>query len=309
MYKYSLLVCLSVCLIFSSCKQKSKIDKKDKSLKEMQDDQGGNYVPVIAGAYSPIFKSIDGTDLHLNIFYPEGYDKNDSLPIIIYFFGGAFIHGSPTQYAEHCKYLASRGMVAATADYRVISRNNCTALECIKDAKTCMRWVRENADSLGIHPNKIIMGGGSAGGFLCLAAAMNNSKIEESSDNKQFSAVPNAMVLINPVVNTEEFEFRAKKFPNMAAEVNPIKHFSGNMPPAIMFHGTKDEMSAFKFAQEFADGYKNAGNEIEFHPFEGAEHGFAQLNKNDGKYYKETLKLTDLWLINHGYLFGSPTIK
>ncbi|MBC8047655.1 MAG: prolyl oligopeptidase family serine peptidase, partial [Fimbriimonadaceae bacterium] len=218
-------------------------------------------------------------------------------------------HGSPTQYTEHCKYFASRGIVAATADYRVISRNNTTAIECVKDAKTCMRWIRVNADSLGVDANKIIMGGGSAGGFLCLAAAINDPEFEESTDSKNISCVPDAMVLINPVVNSEEFEFRVKKFPGKAADVNPLTHVKNNLPPAIAFHGTADEMSAFKFVEKFVDDYKKNGNEIELHSYDGMEHGFAQMNKNDGKYYKETLRLTDEWLTKKGYLTGNPTIN
>lgn len=295
---------LALLLIFSvaSCKPKTKLQKKDKNLNEMQEDDGGNYTPVIDGAYAPVYKTVGGTDLHVNIFFPQDYDKKGKLPCIVYFFGGAFIHGSPTQYTEHCKYFAGRGMVAATADYRVISRNNCTAIECVLDAKSCIRWLRENADSLGIDANKIIMGGGSAGGFLCLTAALNDAQFEESTDNKSVSCVPDAMVLINPVVNSEEFEFRIKKFPGKADAINPLTHVRSGLPPAIAFHGTADEMSAFKYVEQFVNDYKSKGNEMELHSYEGMEHGFAQMNKNDGKYFKETLQLTDDWLVKHGYL-------
>ncbi|MFN0275755.1 MAG: alpha/beta hydrolase [Chitinophagales bacterium] len=292
---------ISVSLLFLlSCK--SKLEKKDKSLSEMQQQDEGNYKPVLEGAYAPVYKSIDSTDLHINIFFPEGYNKKDSLPCIVYFFGGAFIHGSPAQFEEHCKYFAARGIVAATADYRVISRNNCTAIECVKDAKSCIRWLRQNADSLGIDATKIIMGGGSAGGFLCLTAAIDNAEFEELTDDKTISCVPDAMVLINPVVNSEEFDFRIKKFPGKAAEINPIKHVVNNLPPAIVFHGTEDKISGFSYAKQFVEVYKKAGNEIELHSYEGMEHGFAQRNKNDGKYFKETLQLTDDWLLKLGYL-------
>lgn len=302
MRKTALLLSVLLLLSAASCKQKTKHEKKDKSLNEMQEDDGGNYMPVIEGAYSPVYKNADGIDLHINIFFPDNYDKKGKLPMIVYFFGGAFIHGSPTQYTEHCKYFASRGMVAATADYRVISRNNCTAIECVKDAKSCMRWLRKNADSLGIDANKIIMGGGSAGGFLCVASAMNNPEFEENTDDKSISCVPDAMVLINPVVNSEEFEFRIKKFPGKAEEINPLKHITSGLPPAIVFHGTDDDMSAFKFIEEFTEAYKKAGNEIQLHAYEGQKHGFAQRNKNDGKYFQETLQLTESWLTEKGYL-------
>ena len=268
----------------------------------MQDQDTGNYTPVLNGAYAPVYKRIDSTKLHVNIFFPPNHEANDTLPCIVYFFGGAFIHGSPAQYESHCKYFAARGIVAIAADYRVIARNNCTALECVNDAKSCIRWLRDNADTLGIHPNKIIMAGGSAGGFLCLAAAIDNPTFQDSTDNLTISSVPNAMVLLNPVINSEEFDFRIKKFPGKAAEINPLTHIKKGMPPAIIFHGTKDEMSGYQYAKQFTEASKNAGNSVELITFEGLEHGFMQRNKHDGKYYEETLHLTDAWLVKQGFL-------
>ncbi len=300
--KYCLPVLFLIIIISVSISCKSKIQKKDKSLTEMQAEDEGNYEPVIAGADARVYKDVDGTKLHVNIFNPAAHTSDDARPCIVFFFGGAFIHGSPSQFTDQCKYFGGRGLVAITADYRVISRSNKTAIECVLDAKSCIRWIRENADTLGIDPDKIIMSGGSAGAALCLSAAMNQNTADEPVDNKNISCVPNAMVLYNPVVNFEEFEFRIRKFPNRAAEMNPLTHVKSNMPPAIIFHGTADKMSAYKFVEEFTEKMKAAGNDVELHSYEGMEHGFFQQNRYDGKYYDETLKLTDEWLVKKGYL-------
>ena len=284
----------------------------------MQEEDDNNYQPVLPGAEIFTYKTIDTTNMRLNVFYPRDHKQTDSTPCIIFFFAGAFIHGSPSQYLDHCRYLSARGMVAISADYRVISRNKTTANECVYDAKDCIRWVRSHATELGINPDKIVVGGGSAGGLLAIECGMNDTNYDDPAGDNSVSCVPDALVLFNPVVNSEEFKFRIQKFktdPNAkndetskAKEINPLTHVKGGMPPAIMFHGTEDDMSAFKFAQEFVDKMKADGNEIEFHSYEGMEHGFAQPNRHDGQYYRETLRLTDVWLTHLGYLEGQPSL-
>ena len=54
-----------------------------------------------------------------------------------------------------CKYLATRGMVAMTADYRVSTRNGTKATACVEDGKSAVRWIRKNARKLGVDPAKV----------------------------------------------------------------------------------------------------------------------------------------------------------
>jgi len=81
-------------------------------------------------------------------------------------------------------------MIAITADYRVKSRHGVQVVECVKDAKAAIAWVRENAQRLGIDPDKIAASGGSAGGHL---AACTGTISGFGSDER-----PNAMILFNP---------------------------------------------------------------------------------------------------------------
>ena len=63
-------------VLFTSCKD--KLEKKDKTLSEMQneDENPNNYVPVLSTASeSPVYKKINDTvDMHLNIYYPEKHN-------------------------------------------------------------------------------------------------------------------------------------------------------------------------------------------------------------------------------------------
>ncbi len=315
-----LLSLMVITLTLTSCK--SKLEKKDKSLEEMQDEPANpeTYQPVLASAdATPIYKKInDSTEMHLNVYFPEGAKEGDAYPTIIYFFSGAFLTGSPAQFEEHCKYFSGRGMVAITADYRVIKRNKGNALNCIYDAKSAVRYIREHAAELYVDPNKVVVAGGSAGAFLALTCAIDDPKWQDPNDNPAISCVPNAMVLMNPVVNAVEHKFRIEKFKDNikqknteshAAEVDPLTHIKSGMPPAIMFHGTADKIAGYKFTQQYVNDYTAAGNQIELVSYEGQKHGFTALKFEDGKYYREALYKSDEFLAKLGYISGPPTIK
>src|SRR5688572_26427217 len=129
------------------------------------------YPPRLVGARAETYKQAGPTKLELYIYEPAGHRPADRRPAVIFFFGGGWNQGSPAQFERQCRYLASRGLVAITADYRVASRHGVTAIECVKDAKSAVRWVRKNAGRLGVDPNRIAAGGGSAGGHIAAASA------------------------------------------------------------------------------------------------------------------------------------------
>ena len=157
------------------------------------------YPPDLPGAKVEVYKTIGDTKLNLYIYEPKGHQASDKTPAIVFFFGGGWTSGSPTQFEHHCQHLPERGMVAITADYRVASRNQNTADECVKDAKAAMRWIRQNALKLGIDANRVAAGGGSAGGHLAAAVA-TLPEHDDSAANYYISPVPNALALFNPAV-------------------------------------------------------------------------------------------------------------
>src|SRR2546425_12315614 len=132
-----------------------------------QDKKGAKaYPPKLPGAEVEAYKTVGDTKLNLYVYYPPGHKASDKRAAIVFFFGGGWTGGSPGQFEQHCKHLASRGMVAMTADYRVASRNQVKAVSCVADAKSAIRFVRQEAARLGIDPNRIAAGGGSAGGHI-----------------------------------------------------------------------------------------------------------------------------------------------
>ena len=113
-----------------------------------------------------VYKRVGAVELKIDIFEPKQKDPAKQYPAIVFFFGGGWTGGSPSQFFNHCQYLATRGTIAMSADYRVQGRQKTTPAECVKDGKSAVRWVRANAVRLGIDPTRIAAGGGSAGGHV-----------------------------------------------------------------------------------------------------------------------------------------------
>ena len=128
-------------------------------------------VVKLEGAKVHQYKQVGETKLFLHVYNPDGHKDSDRKPAIVFFFGGGWNGGTPKQFEPHCQYLSQRGMVAITAEYRVKSRNKTTPFECVKDGKSAIRWVRANANKLGVDPSRIAAGGGSAGGHVAAAVA------------------------------------------------------------------------------------------------------------------------------------------
>lgn len=281
---------------------------------EAKAKRGFSYPPTFEGAAVETYKEINGTKLNLWIFQPEGKATPDAKrPAIVFFFGGGWSSGSPAQFERQSRHLASRGMVAITADYRVATRHKVKPTECVADAKSALRWLRKNAERLGIDPNRIAAGGGSAGGHLAAATATLPG-LDQSGEDHSVSAVPNALVLFNPALVLAPFGemtlkgFEAKtsseRFGCQPEAISPIHHVREKLPPALIVHGKADTTVPYASAEAFAAAMKKAGNRCELVGYDGQPHGFF-----NGPGYEPTLAEMDKFLVSLGYLAPAPAAK
>lgn len=273
----------------------------------------------LKGIRSLVYKKVGGVELKLYICTPPGHKPTDKRPAIVFFFGGGWLGGSPGQFMPQCKYFASRGMVAAAADYRVFTRHKAMVADCTADAESAIRWVRAHAKELGIDPERIVASGGSAGGHL--AAATGTVKDFTGDKDTSVSFRPNAMVLFNPVIDLTPDESKSgkalDKHLNIMArlgakpeELSPMDHVKAGVPPTIIFHGKQDPLIPFATIEVFGKAMKTAGNRCEVVGFEGQQHGFFNPGRSDdNKCFIETLRLADRFLVSLGYLKGKPTTE
>lgn len=268
-------------------------------------------------ARSEIYRKVGDVELKIHFFMPPGHKPTDKRPAIIFFFGGGWLRGSPGQFVPQCKYFASRGMVTATADYRVFERHKAMVVDCVSDAEAAIRWVRANANRLGIDPGRIAASGGSAGGHLAAAVGTLNDLTGDKDTTVSFR--PNAMILFNPAVDLTREESGpdtpAKKRFNLLArlgakpeELSPADHIRPGLAPTLIFHGKKDNLIPFSTIEAFAEAMRKAGNKCEAVGFEGQGHGFFNYSPKGNKYFDQTMRLADEFLASLGWIKGKPTI-
>lgn len=147
-----------------------------------------------------IYKKTPTRDLELYVDYPEGWKPSDKRPAIVWFFGGAWATGTPFAFKPQADYFARRGLVCIRADYRIRTVDGIKNDGYISglDAKTAIRWVRKNASSLGIDPDKIMAGGDSAGGHLAIATQI--AGLNDPEDDTSISTKVAALLVHNPYV-------------------------------------------------------------------------------------------------------------
>jgi acetyl esterase/lipase len=245
------------------------------------------------------YKTAGRFSLDAHIFYPENFQKGQQRPAIILFHGGSWYQGKVEWMFGSCKRYASLGMVAIAIEYRLYDRHGVTPLECISDAKSAIRWARQNAGKLGIDPNKIVASGFSAGGHLVACAAMLDI-LDEPHENTGISAVPNAMVFLSSCFDPTLDPWFVKQVESRYPPKNcsPNHNIRPRLPPALIVHGTDDKMCPFWTAEKFAVEMTKAGNRCELHRIQGAEHFFIF----EPRYREEAGKAVERFLNSLGLL-------
>ena len=187
------------------------------------------------------YKNTPQGKLFLHTYYPDDWKNTDKRPAVVFFFGGGWSGGSYTQFSRHADYLASRGMVAFCADYRTKKNHQTEPKSCVSDGKSAMRWIRGNADKLGVDPKKIIAGGGSAGGHVAATTATIRA-FDEPSDDLSVSPKPQALLLFNPVIDNSEKGYGYSRVEAYWKEFSPLHNIKKGIPPTIFICGTEDKL-------------------------------------------------------------------
>ena len=258
-----------------------------------------------------VYKQVDGRELKLYVFKPKDWRATDQRPAMVFFHGGGWTGGSPSAFMRQSEYLATRGMVAISVQYRLVPKDPpTTPFVSMQDAKSAMRWVRTHAQELGIDTARIGAGGGSAGGHLSAFVGLVPG-FDDPADDLKVSPKPAVLALFNPFVGfkwddsaatriAERFGPKGKEF----IVSTPANFVTKNAPPTIILHGENDTTVPLSQVKAFADEMKKAGARCELAVFPGQAHSFF----NRGKSFYETVIAMDKFLASLGWLQGPPTM-
>jgi acetyl esterase/lipase len=243
-----------------------------------------------------VYKETPTKTLELHIYNPEGHKASDKTPAIVFFYGGGWYGGKIGQFYRQSEHLASRGMVAICADYRTKNFGGVDPRGCVADAKSAMRYVRSHAEELGIDPDRIAAGGGSAGGHLAAASALIDQFDEEGEDTS-VSCQPGALVLFNPVVDNGEGGYGYERVYEYWQDFSPLHNIDKDAPPTLFMLGTEDKLIPVSVGEEYKSKMEDVGVRCELRLYDGQGHGFF-----NGARYDQTLQEADDFLTSLGYL-------
>ena len=254
-----------------------------------------------------VYKKVGDIELSLHMFYPKKHKNKHKKPAIVFFHGGGWKGGGPTHFYNQSAYFASRGMVAISVQYRTEKANNTSPKECVKDVKSAMRWVKTNASKYGIDPNKIVAGGGSAGGHAAAATATLEGFNEEDEDTS-VSCIPKALVLFNPVANNGPEGYGYDRVKEYWQDFSPYHNINKNIPPTLIMLGTKDQLFKVSQAKQYKEKIESFGKRCDLILYEGQNHAFFNLDINESMHF-QTMKDADVFLTSLGFLTGEPTVS
>lgn len=248
------------------------------------------------GYESEIYREVGDVALKMRIYKPVDWKSSDRRPAIVFFFGGGWASGNPKQFHEHSLHLAAKGMLALAADYRVKKKHGTGPADSLEDAKAAIQWVRANAKKLGVDPQRVAAGGGSAGGHLAAATATVGTG----------SQVPDALILFNPALDLIYNPDYPKKWHSTIKEfrkLSPFHTLDASLPPTVIFHGTGDSIVPHESIEAFvAKANKLQAKDVVLHSYPDRPHGFFNFGRAGGNDYRDTVAKMDAFLTRLGWL-------
>ncbi|UCC85026.1 MAG: alpha/beta hydrolase [Gemmatimonadota bacterium] len=234
---------------------------------------------AVVGPVEHVYASPGGLDLKAYVFAPANEDGRAPRSAIVVFHGGGWHIGSAEWAFGRATHFAELGMVAIAAQYRLSDQKSITPLEAMADARAVIRWVRSNADRLGIASDRIAAYGWSAGAHLAACAAI----FEDSLPNVTVSNAPNALVFVSPAVSLEGDSWPQRLLGERASvdEISPDMHVREGLPPTIILQGRTDTVTPLAGVQRFCDRMREAGNRCDLHVYDGVGHLFTPSTEPD----------------------------
>jgi acetyl esterase/lipase len=184
-----------------------------------------------------------------------------------------------------------------------------TPLEAMADARAAIRWMRQDAGSLGLDPDRIAGIGVSAGGHLAMAAAL----IDPDSGGAE-PAAANAFVLWYPALSLAHDPWVQRILLERApvSSIDPLTHVKPGVGPTLIFVGANDSLTPLAGQSEFCARMRQAGNACAVHIYPGLGHLFMRNPWGEGSEPSDSVARADAgaraeaFLDSLGYLRRAP---
>jgi acetyl esterase/lipase len=220
-----------------------------------------------------------------DLYFPKDIPPGAKLPAVVVIHGGGFNDGDKARKREinFCSNLTSQGYVCMSINYKLRrTQGQVTWPQALYDAKTAVRWLRQNAARLQVDPDRIGAMGGSAGGNLAMMLALTRpgDGLDPKGPYGDVSAAVSCAADFYGAVNLMEYhdmkmfaKTRAEA-PALYAQASPIHYVRSNVPPLLIVHGTADDTVPLSQSEGLVNALRQAGAKPEFIIVDGAPHTF-----------------------------------
>jgi acetyl esterase/lipase len=234
----------------------------------------------------------------LDLYLPAPKPADAPLsPAFVWIHGGGWIKGtkSEARAVEICTSLAEAGFVAVSIDYRL---GDAAWPQNLLDCKNAVRFLRAKAGEYGIDPNRIAVGGGSAGGHLALMVAYTTGQpdLEPTQPYPDFSSSVRCVLNMYGITNIlTRVKTDAKGQPTSETVIgsalrvfsvndtsdpllkigSPVTHITPASPPTLILHGRADATVDYLQAEELARVLQQNKVPHQLHLIDGIGHTFA----------------------------------
>lgn len=227
-----------------------------------------------------VYGTAGGVDLLLDVVRPA--DRPEPRPAVILIHGGGLIQGSRWDHGEAAMALALAGYVAFSIEYRLFVEGDPNTLwpAQLDDAQRAVRWVRANAGTYGVDPDRIGTLGYSSGGqlaaFLGTRETRDNSDPELASYSSKVSCVvtmgglfdftfPNAHPDLLEI-DAEILGGSAEAFPAASAyeDFSPIRFVDSSSAPFLILQEGNPYVIPYEHPQRMVAALQEAGVQVSY---------------------------------------------
>ena len=257
---------------------------------------------ALAGCDGPPWTPDDVIDykkgLSLYLFRPVEAPVPTGWPVVLFFHGGGWQYGTAEQFFPQCAELSKLGYLCISAAYRVRSRDGTGMEEAVADAREAFTFLLAHARSLRADPERIVLGGGSAGGHLALATAM------AARDN---GTPARGLLLFNPVVDLSPGTPDHVPAGSAWQAYSPLHQLAPGLPPMLILQGSEDREVDPATAARYCERVRETGTGCQIAWYPGERHGFFNYSRSRYRFFDtlwETLGFLDA--IGVGGDIGAP---
>ncbi len=218
----------------------------------------------------------DGIDLHLDVYEPSSTEAGVR-PAVVLIHGGGWDSLDKSTMRGMGQFLARYGYVAFSVDYRLFQHGANRWPAQLDDVQRAVRWIRANAATYHIDPERIGAFGHSAGAQLAALLGMEDTRDNSDAALAKFSSKVQAVVdASGPTDFTQDHDSDGDQFladflgasyakdPDAWREASPAFHVSKGDAPFLIIHGTQDENVPIAQAQELFEKLQAAGVPVSF---------------------------------------------